>query len=139
MHKKIHTPLSHHYVAEASGCDSEIISNVEKVQQILIKAAEESGATMRAISFQRFPPSGVSGVIMISESHLSIHTWPEFGYAAIDFYASGDLVKPKKGLDYAIKAFMASSFLVTEITRGIEKKRKEFYHSLITWEEEFEE
>ena len=139
MHKKIHTPLSHHYVAEASGCDSEIISDVDRVQQILTKAAEKANATIRAISFERFPPSGVSGVVIISESHISIHTWPEFGYVALDFYTSGDLVKPEKGIEYAVKAFRTTSYLITKITRGIEKENKEFYHSLITWEEDFEE
>ncbi len=139
MHKKIHTPLSHHYVAEASGCDSEIISDVDRVPQILTKAAEKANATIRAISFERFPPSGVSGVVIISESHISIHTWPEFGYVALDFYTSGDLVKPEKGIEYAVKAFRTTSYLITKITRGIEKENKEFYHSLITWEEDFEE
>ncbi len=71
MHKKIHPPLSHHYEAEASGCDSEIINDVDKVQQILIKAAEKANATICAISFERFPPSGVNGVVMISESYIN--------------------------------------------------------------------
>ena len=139
MHKKIHTPLSHHYVAEASGCDSEIISDVEKVRKILIKAAEKANATLHAISFHQFPPSGVSGIVVISESHISIHTWPEFRYVALDLYTSGDLVEPEKGIEYAVKAFRSTSYLITKITRGIEKENKEFYHSLITWEEDFEE
>jgi len=139
MQKKTHPPLGHHYVAEASGCDSKIISDVEKVRKILIMAAEKANATLHIISFQRFPPSGVSGIVVISESHISIHTWPEFGYVALDFYTSGGLVKPEKGIEYALKAFRATSFLITKITRGIEKENKEFYHSLITWEEDFEE
>ena len=138
MNKKTHPPLSCHYVAEASGCNSEIISNIGKVQQILITAAEKANANICSVSFQRFPPSGVSGIVMISESHISIHTWPEFGYVAIDFYTSGDLVKPKEGLDYAVGAFKASSFHITKITRGIKKEDGDFYHSFVTWEEDVE-
>jgi len=66
--EKEHSPIGHHYIAEASGCDPEIIGSVERVQQILIKAAEIAGAHVWAVSFSRFPPNGVSGVVVISES-----------------------------------------------------------------------
>lgn len=139
MNKRIHESLGHHYIVEASGCDPEIISSVAKVQQILVKAAEIAGAKVWAVSFSRFPPSGVSGVVVISESHISTHTWPEYGYGALDFYTCGDTVDPEKGLFYAVEKFGASSSHITEITRGIEEGDKVFYHSFVTWEEEFEE
>ena len=74
MTKVIHSSIGHHYIVEASGCDPNIIGSVEKVQQILVRAAEIAGATVWSISFSRFPPNGVSGVVVISESHLSTHT-----------------------------------------------------------------
>lgn len=138
MPKKIHDPIGHHYIVEASGCDPKVISSVEKVQQILVKAAEISGATVWSVSFSKFPPSGVSGVVVISESHISTHTWPEYAYGALDFYTCGDSVDPEKGLFYAVAAFGASSSHITEITRGIEEGDKLFYHSFVTWEEDFE-
>lgn len=138
MPKKIHDPIGHHYIVEASGCDPKVISSVEKVQQILVKAAEISGATVWSVSFSKFPPSGVSGVVVISESHISTHTWPEYAYGALDFYTCGDSVDPEKGLFYAVEAFGASSSHITEITRGIEEGDKLFYHSFVTWEEDFE-
>jgi len=135
--KKIHQSIGHHYIVEASGCDPKIISSVEKVQQILVKAAEISGAHVWAVSVSRFPPKGVSGVIVISESHISTHTWPEYRYGALDFYTCGDSVDPEKGIFYAVEAFGASTSHITEITRGIEEGDRIFYHSLITWEEDF--
>lgn len=135
--KKIHQSIGHHYIVEASGCDPKVISSVEKVQQILVKAAEIAGAKVWSVSVSRFPPRGVSGVIVISESHISIHTWPEYGYGALDFYTCGDSVDPEKGIFYAVEAFGASTSHITEITRGIEEGDKVFYHSLITWEEDF--
>ena len=77
MPKKIYVPIGHHYIVEASGCNPKVICSVEKVQDILVKAAEIAGAKVWAISFSKFPPGGVSGVVVISESHISTHTWPE--------------------------------------------------------------
>jgi len=133
-----HNSIGHHYIVEASGCDPDVISDVSKVQQILVKAAEIAGAKVWAVSFNKFPPSGVSGVVVISESHISTHTWPEYKYGALDFYTCGDTIDPEKGLFYAVEAFGASSSHITEITRGIDEGDRIFYHSFVTWEEDFE-
>lgn len=137
MTKKIYTSLGHHYIVEASGCNPHIIGSVEKVQQILVKAAEVAGAQVWSISFSKFPPKGVSGVVVISESHISTHTWPEHKYVALDIYTCGDGVDPEKAVIYAVGAFEASTSHITEITRGIEEGDKIFYHSFVTWEEDF--
>jgi len=136
MEEILHKAIGHHYIVEASGCDSKVISSVGKVQQILVKAAEISGAKVWSVSFSKFPPQGVSGVVVISESHISSHTWPEYGYGAIDFYTCGDSVDPEKGLNYAVEAFGASTAHITEITRGLEEGDRQFYHSFVTWEED---
>ena len=136
MSEKEHKAIGHHYIVEASGCDPEVISSVEKVQQILVKAAEISGAQVWSVSFSKFPPHGVSGVVVISESHISSHTWPEFRYGAMDFYTCGETVEPEKGLNYAVEAFGATSAHITEITRGLEEGDQQFYHSFVTWEED---
>jgi S-adenosylmethionine decarboxylase len=137
MAKKKHEPVGHHYIAEASGCNPKIIGSVEKVQDILVKAAEIAGAKVWAISFHRFPPSGVSGVVVISESHISTHTWPELKYAALDIYTCGSHVDPEKAVLYALASFGATTSHITEITRGIEEGDFKYYHSSVTWEENF--
>ena len=137
MPKDTHNTVGHHYIVEASGCDPKIISDVSQVQQILVKAAEVAGAKVWAVSFNTFPPSGVSGVVVISESHISTHTWPEFGYGALDFYTCGEHVDAEKGLFYAVEAFGASSSHITEITRGIDEGDRDYFHSFVTWEEDF--
>src|SRR4030042_3755478 len=104
MAEKIVQTIGHHYLVEASSCDPEISGSVEKVQQILVKAAEAAGAQVWAISFSRFPPNGVSGVVVISASHISTHTWPENGYAALDLYTCGADVDPEKAVFYAVGA-----------------------------------
>jgi S-adenosylmethionine decarboxylase len=135
MAKVKHSPIGHHYIVEASGCNPKTIGNVEKVQQILVKAAEIAGAHVWAISFSKFPPHGVSGVVVISESHISTHTWPEMGYAALDIYTCGVKVEPEKAVIYAVEAFGAETSHITEITRGIDEGDSIFFHSFITWEE----
>lgn len=137
MAKKVFGSVGHHYIVEASGCDPKIIGRVEKVQQILVKAAEIAGAQVWSISFSKFPPSGVSGVVVISESHISTHTWPELGYGALDIYTCGNDIDPEKAVVYAVGAFGASTSHITEITRGIDEGDSIFYHSFVTWEENF--
>ncbi len=126
----------HHYVVEASGCDPEIIGNIERVQQILVKGAEAANAKVWAISFHRFPPNGVSGVVVISESHISVHTWPEVGYAALDIYTCGADTEPENAVYYIVKEFKAKNVHISELTRGLDEGDQTFFHSIITWEEE---
>ncbi|MDH7513365.1 MAG: adenosylmethionine decarboxylase [Clostridiales bacterium] len=138
MDRETHETIGHHYIVEASGCDPKIIGSVEKVQQILVKAAEVAGAQVWSISFSRFPPHGVSGVVVISESHISTHTWPEYGYVALDIYTCGKHVDPEKAVVFAVEAFGSSTSHITEITRGLDEGDSIYYHSFVTWEEDFE-
>jgi len=128
--------IGHHYIAEASGCDPNVIGKVESVEQILVRAAEVAGVQVWSISFHRFSPNGVSGVVVISESHMSVHTWPEYGYAALDIFTCGPSAKPEKAVEWALKEFGATNVHITEVTRGLEEGDKVFFHSIVTWEEE---
>jgi len=127
--------VGHHYIVEGSGCDGDVISRVERVEQIMVRAAEVADVQVWAISFHRFQPTGVSGVVVISESHLSVHTWPELSYVALDIFTCGDRAKPEAAVQHALKAFGASNMHITEVTRGLDEKDKIFFHSMITWEE----
>jgi len=131
--------VGHHYIVEGSGCNPDVISRVEKVEQILVRAAEVADVQIWAISFHRFRPMGVSGVVVISESHLSVHTWPEAGYVALDIFTCGDRAKPEAAVQHALKAFGATNMHITEVTRGLEEGDKVFFHSMITWEENLPE
>jgi S-adenosylmethionine decarboxylase len=131
--------VGHHYIVEGSGCNPDVISRVEKVEQVLVRAAEVADVQIWAISFHRFRPMGVSGVVVISESHLSVHTWPEVGYVALDIFTCGDRAKPEAAVQHALKAFGATNMHITEVTRGLEEGDKVFFHSMITWEENLPE
>ncbi|QDG53571.1 adenosylmethionine decarboxylase [Persicimonas caeni] len=79
-----------HLLMEYQGCDREILDNPEQLEQLMRSAAEAAQATVVAAVFHSFTPCGTSGVLVLQESHLSIHTWPEVGYAAMDFYTCGE-------------------------------------------------
>ncbi|MFN3763430.1 MAG: adenosylmethionine decarboxylase, partial [Anaerolineae bacterium] len=82
-------PLGVHYLLELRGCDPTVINDLPEVRRILIEAAKQAKATVLDARFHQFSPQGVSGVVVVGESHLSIHTWPEYGYASADIYTCG--------------------------------------------------
>jgi len=116
--------LGTHLIAEFYGCDANKISKVSYVKEAMEEAALKANATIIQSTFHQFNPYGVSGVIIIAESHLSIHSWPEYGYASIDVYTCGDHVDPWITLRYLEKAFEASDLEVMELPRGRESKIK---------------
>jgi S-adenosylmethionine decarboxylase len=81
-----------HLLAEYHGCSAAILNDQERLRALMRRGAEAAGANVVAEVYQPFAPQGISGVSVIEESHLSIHTWPERGYAAVDFYTCGDCV-----------------------------------------------
>ncbi|WP_165778795.1 adenosylmethionine decarboxylase [Leptospira perolatii] len=113
--------LGKHVIAEFYECDRETINNHELVEDIMLKAVDLSGATTVKSVFHRFSPYGVSGVVVVSESHFAIHTWPEYGYCAIDVFTCGDLIDNQAALEYLKERFGAQSISVVEMKRGLLK------------------
>ena len=120
--------LGTHIIVELSDCNAQILSDVEEVTEILVTAAKEANAEVLQTAFHRFMPQGVSGVVVIAESHLSIHTWPEYGYAAMDIYTCGDHTDPWKACRYAAEKFQAKQMLTTEVRRGLPDEAGVFSH-----------
>lgn len=112
-------PLGRHVLAEIYGCEFDILNDIKKVETIMVNAALEAGAEVREFVFHKFSPQGVSGVVVISESHLAIHTWPELGYAAVDVFTCGDKVNPWDACNYLTECFCATHMAAKETERGI--------------------
>lgn len=113
------TALGRHILAEIYGCDSKILNDKDYIEKIMIKAALKAGAEVRESVFHKFSPAGISGVIIISESHLTIHTWPELGYAAVDVFTCGSSINPWDACNYMTEALKAKNMTATEVKRGI--------------------
>lgn len=120
--------LGTHIVCELSGCNGKLLTDVERVRDIMVCAANEARAEVMEVAFHRFMPQGVSGVVVIAESHLSIHTWPESGYAAVDIYTCGADAQPWKALEHVARSFEAATMRTTEVKRGIPAAPGEFTH-----------
>jgi S-adenosylmethionine decarboxylase len=111
--------LGRHLLLELFDCDLDAINNVEAVKGALIEAAKRAQATIVDVVFHEFNPFGVSGVVVIAESHLSIHTWPEYRYAAVDIFSCGDTLQPEIAATYLVEQFGAERTSVVEMQRGM--------------------
>jgi spermidine synthase len=110
--------LGRHIIAELYNCEISRINDVNFVEKSMLQAADKAGATVINSTFHHFSPFGVSGVIVIQESHFSIHCWPEYGYASIDIYTCGETVDPWIAYEYLKSEFQAIEGSTMELSRG---------------------
>ncbi|WP_026671583.1 adenosylmethionine decarboxylase [Alkalihalobacterium bogoriense] len=111
--------MGRHVIAELWGCDVDKLNDMNFIERVFVDAALEAGAEVREVAFHKFAPQGVSGVVIISESHLTIHSFPEHGYASIDVYTCGDRIDPNVASGYISKALEAKTSEVIEVPRGM--------------------
>ncbi|HHY47176.1 MAG TPA: S-adenosylmethionine decarboxylase proenzyme [Firmicutes bacterium] len=111
--------LGRHILCEVYGCDPEVLNDVETIKEIMVNAALRAGADVREVAFHKFSPQGVSGVVVISESHLTIHTWPEYSYAAVDVFTCGEHVDPTVACQYIRERLRAKDMVASLVRRGI--------------------
>lgn len=109
---------SRHNIMELWECKTELLNDRESVEKLMVEAALESGAEVREVAFHKFAPQGVSGVVVISESHLAIHTFPEHGYASIDVFTCGDRIDPKTASNLIAKKLGAKKIYEINLERG---------------------
>ena len=109
--------LGRHILVEFMNCKADVLNDVAAIENAMVEAAQIAGATVINSTFHHFSPYGVSGVVVIQESHLAIHTWPEYRYAAVDLFTCGDSVDPWVSFEHLKKAFEAS-YSALEMNRG---------------------
>ncbi|MBM4406809.1 MAG: adenosylmethionine decarboxylase [Chloroflexi bacterium] len=109
--------LGVHVLVECKNCDPAKLNDLTFVRDTLLGAAGDLGVHILGDKFHKFSPQGVTGIVAISESHFSIHTWPEYGYAALDVFTCGDF-NPRKAADYILKRLGAKDSEIKEIKRG---------------------
>ena len=111
--------LGTHVLLELKDCNSKVLNDIKKVEGIMVSAAKEAKASIIDTSFHKFSPFGISGMVVIAESHLSIHTWPEYRYAAIDIFTCGDVLKPEVAVHHLIQKFQSKDPSMVEMKRGL--------------------
>ncbi|MCB2186794.1 MAG: adenosylmethionine decarboxylase [Deltaproteobacteria bacterium] len=111
--------LGRHLILELYDCSPQLLDDPAYVARTMTGAVEASGATLIKPFFHQFAPQGVSGVIIISESHFTIHTWPEYGYAALDVFTCGDVIDMNAAAEYLRQGFGAGQVQKMLLTRGM--------------------
>ncbi len=111
--------LGRHLLLEMFDCDPDAINSLEAVKGALIEAAKRAQATIVDVVFHEFNPFGISGVVVIAESHLAIHTWPEYRYAAVDIFSCGEVLQPEVAANYLVEQFAAERTSIVEMQRGM--------------------
>lgn len=114
--------LGSHLLIELFGCAPDSLKQESSVGDAMRRAADESEATVVAESFHEFQPYGVSGAVIIQESHYTIHTWPEHGYAAVDLFYCGGTVHVHKAVDVLMERFKPERMKFLVVRRGIQSE-----------------
>ena len=104
-------------------CGTTAFLDATRVENALLKAAKDSGATIISSSFHQFAPQGVSGVVVIAESHFTIHAWPEYDYAAVDIFTCGDNINLEAAIQSMKDSFESKNVVISsDQNRGIISK-----------------
>jgi S-adenosylmethionine decarboxylase len=110
--------LGQHVIIELWGCQEGVINDAALVKTAMLDAVRAANATLLDINVHMFSPHGVTGVAVLSESHLSVHSWPEYGYVAADVFTCGNTTKPQAAADTLKRHFGSTHTVVTELRRG---------------------
>ncbi|MEI7474122.1 MAG: adenosylmethionine decarboxylase [bacterium] len=111
--------LGRHILVEFFGCCPNVLNNTAMIEEMMVGAAKKCGATVVTQNFHTFSPYGVSGVVIIAESHLTIHTWPEMGYAAVDLFTCGETCDPWIAYEVMKEGLCAGNASYSELKRGM--------------------
>lgn len=112
--------LGRHMTVEFYDCDAHILADCGLVEQVFLAAACKSGATVIDSNFHEFKPQGVSGVVVISESHFAVHAWPEYDFAAVDLFTCGDKVDFDTAIEVIANGLKSGEWIISsQMNRGI--------------------
>ena len=114
----IYSTYGRHIAVDVWGVDFTMLDNVDFLRRILVDAAEKSSAQVLSVSYKKFDPNGCTILVLLSESHLSIHTYPDKEFAAIDCYTCGERVDPKIAIDYLIDILKPHKMYMKTLIRG---------------------
>ena len=111
--------LGRHLLVEYYNCDPKTLTDIGAIEDILVGAARAAKAHIVDVVFHTFNPHGISGVVVVEESHLAIHTWPEYGFASVDIYTCGNSVNPWHAYKFLYKHLKAKHSTAMEMKRGV--------------------
>jgi S-adenosylmethionine decarboxylase len=114
-----YSTFGRHVAVDTWGVDFDLLNNAEFLQAQMVEAAEACGATVLSVQSKQFDPQGATVLVLLSESHLSIHTYPEKGFAALDCYTCGETVDPRLAIDYMLDVLKPTMTFAKKLVRGL--------------------
>lgn len=114
-----YSTFGRHVAVDTWGVDFGMLNSAEFLQNHMVEAAEACGATVMSVQSKQFEPQGATVLVLLSESHLSIHTYPERGFAAIDCYTCGETVDPQLAIDYLVSVLKPEKTYAKKLVRGL--------------------
>jgi S-adenosylmethionine decarboxylase len=120
-----YSTFGRHVAVDTWGVNFDTLNNAELLQSHMVEAAEACGATVLSVQSKQFEPQGATVLVLLSESHLSIHTYPEKGFAAIDCYTCGETVDPQAAIDYLVNALKPERTYAKKLIRGLGEMKVE--------------
>ena len=111
--------LGLHLLLDLRECNPSLLDNLNHIRLAMLRAAQDAGAHVIGESFHQFSPQGVTGILAIAESHITIHTWPEYGYAAADIFTCGSAFQARKVASILVDDLECRDPVITEVTRGL--------------------
>ena len=122
--------LGRQILVEFYDCDPDVLKDRDAIDAAVNEAVKRSNATVVTSTFHTFSPFGVSGVVVIAESHVAIHTWPEYGYSAVDIFTCGENIDPWAIHDYLKEVFRSKNTSSMELKRGVFKMKGKLKHKV---------
>ncbi|UOF89470.1 adenosylmethionine decarboxylase [Fodinisporobacter ferrooxydans] len=113
-----YSTFGRHVAIDTWGVDFELLNDAQWLQHQMIEAAEACGATVMSVQAKQFEPQGATVLVLLSESHLSIHTYPERGFAALDCYTCGETVDPDVAIQYMVQSLKPRKIYAHKLIRG---------------------
>ena len=114
-----YSTFGRHVAVDTWGVDFDLLNDADFLQSQLVEAAEACGATVLSVQPKQFEPQGATVLVLLSESHLSIHTYPERKFAAIDCYTCGETVDPQLAIDYLVSVLKPEKTYAKKLVRGL--------------------
>ena len=111
------SPVGKHCILELYGCDPAKLDDEAFLRSLITMAVQRAGATLLDLITHHFEPQGVTGLALLAESHLSIHTWPESGYAAVDVFTCGDHTMPEQACQILCRDLEATNHSLRSFRR----------------------
>lgn len=113
-----YSTFGRHVAVDTWGADSKLLNDAKLLEDMMVQAAEKCGATVLSVQSKQFEPQGATVLVLLSESHISIHTYPERGFAALDCYTCGETVDPQIAMDYMLQILKPEKSYPKMLKRG---------------------